>query len=78
MRELVGRALPGSVKPAITRIVTEYPGLTVKEIQERTGIKHSSVRATLWTLSQENTVARRDGRWFPVGRVADDEFASEN
>lgn len=61
----VKRAAPGSVKPIVERMVREHPGLSVDDIQGRTGIKRNSVRGTLWTLSTEGIVERRDDGWYP-------------
>lgn len=60
------RASPGSVKPAITQYVLEHPGSTTEEVRKHTGAKSNSVRGTLWTLTTEGMIERRDGRWFPV------------
>jgi transcription initiation factor IIE alpha subunit len=45
--------------------VRENPGLTQDQIREKTGIKHNSVRGTLWQLSTEKLIERRAGKWFP-------------
>lgn len=68
-RILTERAAPGSVKPTLARFVSDHPGLTVDQIQERTGIKRNSVRGTLWTLSNEKIVERRGHGWFPVAQT---------
>lgn len=60
------RAAPGSVKPVIMNSVRTKPGQTIQQIQAITGIKHNSVRGTLWTLSKEKAVYRSHGKWFPV------------
>ena len=63
--ESVARASPGSVKPVVLDFVRENPGLTQDQIREKTGIKHNSVRGTLWQLSTEKLIERRAGKWFP-------------
>lgn len=62
------RAAPGTVKPAILKIIREHPeGLTKKQIIEMTGIKPNSVRGTLWQLgTQDNLIRSDNGRWKPV------------
>lgn len=62
------RAPPGSVKPAIAKLVGERPGLTTEEVTNATGFKKNSVRGTLWLLSTEEQVERREGRWYPVAQ----------
>lgn len=56
------RAIPGTVKPTIIRLLSQHPGgLTTKRIAEITGIKQNSVRGTLWNLQQENEVSKSEG-----------------
>lgn len=60
------RAPTGSVKPAIVKVIAESPkGVTADEIVGLTGFKPNSVRGTLWTLNNEGTIVKRQGRWFP-------------
>ena len=71
------RATPGSVKPTISKLVLDEPGLSVGDIQKRTGFKHNSVRGTLWTLSAtDKVIERRGDGWFPVAKR--DEAAGTN
>jgi hypothetical protein len=65
------RALPGSVKPAITKAVMNHPeGLTTEQVRKLTGAKANTVRGTLWTLSTtEGIIERRDGKWFPTRKT---------
>lgn len=57
-----GRAIPGTVKPTIIRLLSQHPnGLTTKQIADMTGIKPNSVRGTLWNLQQENEVSKSEG-----------------
>jgi len=59
-----GRAAPGTVKPRILKLIQDTPaGLATREITNRTGFKHNSVRGTLWTLKREGSIIERDGRW---------------
>lgn len=61
------RAPTGSVKPAIAKVIAESPkGVTADEIVGLTGFKPNSVRGTLWTLGNEGTIVKRQGRWFPI------------
>ncbi len=60
-----GRAVPGSVKPRILRAVRATPGLTIKQIEEESGVKHNSVRGTLWQLNKDGAVVKRGRGWYP-------------
>jgi hypothetical protein len=62
------RAVSGSVKPTIARLITESgrAGVTPDDILKATGFKPNSVRGTLWTLGNKGLAVKRDGRWFPV------------
>lgn len=72
------RAAPGSVKPFILDLIEKRPGLSANEIgdiAERSGIKPNSVRGTLWTLGNEGSIEKRDGKWYPPSQkdeAADD------
>ncbi|MBS3648552.1 hypothetical protein KEU06_07910 [Pseudaminobacter sp. 19-2017] len=65
----VDRAAPGTVKPAVLKLIQDNPrGLTRRQIIEMTGFKHNSVRGTLWQLNtQEDAVVNYDGKWYPKG-----------
>lgn len=58
------RATPGSVKPAILKLVQDNDGMTSVEIQMASGIKYNSVRGTLWQLAQEREIEKRGNKWF--------------
>ncbi|EJJ24617.1 hypothetical protein [Rhizobium sp. CF142] len=63
-----GRAAPGTVKPAILKLIQEHPeGLSKSQIVMMTGIKPNSVRGTLWSLNKEGHI-KKSGRdlWVPV------------
>jgi hypothetical protein len=69
------RAAPGSVKPTILELIKNEPGITQDEIGERTGIKHNSIRGTLWALmTLDKAIHKIDGCWYPV--VGKDEPAA--
>lgn len=62
------RAAPGTVKPAILKLIKEHPdGLSKSQIVNLTGIKPNSVRGTLWSLNQEGVIGK-GGRdlWIPI------------
>lgn len=62
------RVSPGTVKPAILKLVQETPGgLSQEMIESLTGFKHNSVRGTLWNLANEGMIRRNDdGRYVAV------------
>lgn len=64
--EMDVRAAPGTVKPAIEKLVKESAGITMQEIVERTGFKLNSVRGTLYTLKSEGSVDKWGEQWFPA------------
>jgi predicted Rossmann fold nucleotide-binding protein DprA/Smf involved in DNA uptake len=59
------RAVSGSVKPTIERMIAESgrKGVTAEEILKATGFKPNSVRGTLWTLGSNGFAVKRNGRW---------------
>ena len=53
------RAAPGTIKPAILKIIQEHPeGLSKSQIVIMTGIKPNSVRGTLWSLNKEGEITK--------------------
>lgn len=52
------RAAPGSVKPAILKLIQGSNGMTLREIEQETGFKYNSVRGTLWQLQQEGEIEK--------------------
>jgi IclR helix-turn-helix domain len=63
----VGRASPGTVKPAIMALIKKAPkGIRTAEIIERTGFKENSVRGTLSTLRRKGFADQRGSLWFSV------------
>lgn len=74
--EAEGRATPGTVKPAIEKLVLESSGLTMQEIVERTGFKYNSVRGTLYTLKSEGIVDKWGEQWFPAKKEGPDVIES--
>jgi len=57
------KAPPGTVKPAILRLVRGSPGLSTEEIIAQTGFKENSVRGTLSSLMKQGLIERRDNHW---------------
>lgn len=52
------RAAPGSVKPAIMKLVQDSGGMSLRDIEQATGFKYNSVRGTLWQLQQEDKIVK--------------------
>ena len=63
------RAPPGTVKPAILKLIQEHPeGLTRMEIVKLTGFKINSIRGTLWQLhAGDRSILTHKGKWYPRG-----------
>ena len=58
------KAPPGTVRPAILRLVEQSAGVTTEHIIRTTGFKENSVRGTLSTLAKEDRIERRLNEWF--------------
>lgn len=65
------RAAPGTVKPVIlATVANSNNGVSTRDIERATGIKHNSVRGTLWQLHKEGAITRNEeGRWIPTPPV---------
>jgi hypothetical protein len=63
------RAAPGTVKPAILKLIKDHPeGLTRRDIIDLTGFKVNSVRGTLWQLhAVDREIDTHKGKWYPKG-----------
>lgn len=63
------RAAPGTVKPAILKLIQEHPeGLTRMDIVRMTGFKINSIRGTLWALhAGDRSILTHKGKWYPRG-----------
>jgi hypothetical protein len=59
------RAALGTVKPRILELISRRNGASVAEI-EALGIKHNSIRGTLYSLQKDDRIERRGDRWFAV------------
>jgi hypothetical protein len=57
------KAPPGTVKPAILRMVETSPGLLTEQIISATGFKENSVRGTLSTLLKQGKIERNGAYW---------------
>jgi hypothetical protein len=63
----IGRATPGTVKPALASIIaTSSVGVTTETIIARTGFKENSVRGTLHSLRTEGKIEKKGNLWFPA------------
>ncbi len=62
------RASLGSVKPKMLDMMARPSGATQQEM-ESAGLKHNSVRGTLWSLHKSGQIEKRGSRWFLVGKT---------
>jgi hypothetical protein len=61
------RSAPGTVKPRVLAVLRDNPeGLATTQVTALAGIKHNSVRGTLWSLQKSGYAERRGDRWFPT------------
>ncbi len=59
------KAPPGTVRPAIVKMIEESSGVSTDQILTATGFKENSVRGTLSTLHKEGKIARnQEGHWI--------------
>jgi hypothetical protein len=59
------KAPPGTVRPAIVKMIEGSPGVSTEQILTATGFKENSVRGTLSTLHKEGKIARNaQGYWI--------------
>jgi predicted Rossmann fold nucleotide-binding protein DprA/Smf involved in DNA uptake len=59
------KAPPGTVRPAILKMIEQSPGVSTDQILAATGFKENSVRGTLSTLHKEGKIARNaQGYWI--------------
>jgi hypothetical protein len=67
------KAPPGTVRPAILKLIEEGSGVSTERILAETGFKENSVRGTLSTLHRERKIARNaEGYWIgPIKTAAD-------
>lgn len=61
------RLPPGTVKPTVLKTIQQFPeGISIRDIEQLTGFKHSSVRGTVWLLQKEGEVQKGEGNlWVP-------------
>jgi hypothetical protein len=58
------KAPPGTVRPAILRMIEQSPGVSTDRILVATGFKENSVRGTLSTLAKEGKIKRDLRGWI--------------
>jgi predicted HTH transcriptional regulator len=59
------KAPPGTVRPAIVKMIEESSGVSTDEILTATGFKENSVRGTLSTLKKEGKITHNaQGYWI--------------
>ena len=58
------KAPPGTVRPAIIKMIERSSGVSTEQILTATRFKENSVRGTLSTLAKEGRIERRGGEWF--------------
>jgi DeoR/GlpR family transcriptional regulator of sugar metabolism len=59
------KAPPGTVRPAIVKMIEQSPGVSTEQILAATGFKENSVRGTLSTLHKEGKITRNaQGYWI--------------
>ena len=56
--EVTTKAPPGTVRPAILKMIEQSPGVSTEQILAATGFKENSVRGTLSTLAKEGSIER--------------------
>jgi|ERR1700677_3369409 hypothetical protein len=65
------KAPPGTVRPAIIKMIEGSSGVSTEQILAATGFKENSVRGTLSTLHKEQKIARNaDGHWVAWEKTA--------
>jgi hypothetical protein len=70
------RAPQGTVKPRLLELISREKGASVREM-ETIGIKHNSIRGTVYSLHKEGKIERRGDRWFAVGKIEAKESSRE-
>jgi hypothetical protein len=65
------RAVPGTVKPEIIRLIRESgsEGVSTEDLISRTGFKPNSVRGTVSTLQLEHTIQKMGNRWVSADLI---------
>jgi hypothetical protein len=58
------KAPPGTVRPAILKMIEQSPGVSTEQILAATGFKENSVRGTLSTLVKEGRIERHLKTWM--------------
>jgi hypothetical protein len=59
------RAPVGSVKPKILQLIRRPQGATTADM-EAVGIKHNSIRGTLYALHKSGQIQKRGNHWYAV------------
>ena len=57
------RASQGTVKPTLLALISRSDGATVREM-EATGVKHNSIRGTVYALQKEGKIEKHGDRWY--------------
>jgi hypothetical protein len=53
---------PGTVKPAVLKAIQDSStGLSIRQIEQKTGFKYNSIRGTVWLLQKEGLVVKGEG-----------------
>jgi hypothetical protein len=61
------KAPPGTVRPAILKMIEQSPSVSTEQILVATGFKENSVRGTLSTLHKEGKIKRNaQGCWIRI------------
>jgi hypothetical protein len=61
------KAPPGTVRPAILKMIEQSPSVSTEQILAATGFKENSVRGTLSTLHKEGKIKRNaQGCWIRI------------
>jgi hypothetical protein len=58
------KAPPGTVRPAILKMIEGSSGVSTEQILDATGFKENSVRGTLSTLAKEGRIERHLKTWI--------------
>ena len=59
------KAPPGTVKPALLALISRDEGANIRDM-EATGVKHNSIRGTMFALQKEGKIEKRGDRWYRV------------
>lgn len=79
-QHVMKRALPGTVKPTILKMIDDDHlfGISTEQLIERTGFKPNSVRGTVSTLQAEGLIEKFGTQWHSVKKAPDADGAEMN